>query len=471
MLYRFFFSLLFDFVIEGCIYHSNHKMNAAVKSQLKQRTKDWNAQQKKGFVNAEDMLNKKCDFLEDVLALYCEEIERLSLLAPPSSSSKANAMTAARLSAAAAAGGGADTTGMLQSELATAISDTAHYYELYTSSQQEVKQLTDEVAFLRTEQARIVQKATEDFQRALARNNERHDQSMRLVVQESEMDRSRLSALEAELLQFRSDRDAQTAEEVMVAQNHIEGLEHELSTVRRELAAEHRRVVELERELASSKRRVAHATDFMMQMETLSERVIQSMVKEAASHKRLVDSLLMSEDAVGETQSENERHRGDNNGSTLLRGGKMSTAAEDEQRARILQKLSTNLNSSGTGGAVSATERLHELLKQWEGEGEAQQLELAVAARCANDQHQAEQRKMQAKLMESFGHCEVLVQRIQQQDKQQAELKEFLASERDKALDARDRAVVMVRAIEQANTRRAVTASVGVQTIRSETTR
>lgn len=441
-------------------------MHTSVKSQLKQRTKDWNAQQKKGFANAEDMLNKKCDFLEDILAVYSDEIERLSMLAPPSSSSKANAVTAARLSAAAAAGGGTtvDTTGVLQSELATAISDTAHYYELYTSSQQEVKQLTEEVAFLRTEQARIVQKATEDFQRALARNNERHDQSMRLVIQESEMDRSRLNALEAELLQFRSDRDAQTAEEVMVAQNHIEGLEHELSTVRRELAAEHRRVVELERELASSKRRVAHATDFMMQMEALSEKVIQSMVKEAASHKRLVDSLLMSEDVVVETQSNSDRHRGD--------GGKVPPAVEDDQRARILHKLSASLNSSGNGGStVSATERLHELLKQWEAEGEAQQLELAVAARCANDQHQAEQRKMQAKLMESFGHCEVLVQRIQQQDKQQAELKEFLASERDKALDARDRAVVMVRAIEQANTRRAVTASVGIQTIRSESTR
>lgn len=417
------------------------------------------------------MLQKRCAFLEDILGLYCEEINRLTALHVPASSS--------RFAAAHGDGGSSfnDTAG-LEAELSSARADAAHYYELYGASQKEVKHLTDDVAFLRTEQAKIVQKATDDFQRALKRNNERHDQAMRVLLQETELDRSRFASLEAELLQYRSDRGAQTAEEVMAAQLEIDRLEHELASVRKESASDNRRVAELERELAGSKRRVAHATEFMLQMEALGERVINSMVREAIQHKRLLNSLLM-EDGQNEEGGDHVKvsfiDKSENGGGDD--GAQSPTLTiEDQHRARILQKLATsNVSGSTTtispGANFSATEKLSELLKQWEAEVEAQQLELAVAVRCANDQHQEDQRKTQANLVESYGHCEVLVQRIQQQDKQHAELKDFLGNERDKALDARDRAVVMVRAIEQANTRRAAVASVGVQTVRSEAVR
>lgn len=421
-------------------------MHAAVKSALKAKTKEWNSLQKRGFSNAEEMLTKKLSFLEDVLSIYQEEIVRLT------QQTSAGAPGARGYTAGAGAGddGGA----------ADALADAAHYFQLFQGAQQEIKQLTDEIAYLRNEQNKTATQANEHFQRALARHQERHQQSIRMLQQEAEVDKSRIAALEAEIAQLRAEREGRVTEELMGANHQIESLERELVTTRRELGAEQRRAADLERDLLISRRKVAQASDFMAHVETLAGRVVDSIAKQSEHHQRIVNMLVL-ERSPDSGSAEKEM-----DGRTSSDGVETETAHarhKKSSRDAVLERIIVT-----SGSTASSTEQLQLLLQLWESDCEAQHLELSVAARCSQEQQQKEAKHMTAKLMESFGHCELLMKRIQQMDVQHAEMKEFIHQERDRALDARDRAVVLVRALEQAKDRRFAVATVGVQTVRSE---
>jgi hypothetical protein len=381
-------------------------MQSSCKIAMKERTRRWSVAAG-AFSPAEQLNNAeyfayKATYLEDMVRLYQQELEFH--------------MITKKAQGRSGVGGGALGMGVTDSEL-------SRMSENSVGMARQVRILNDEIGALRKEKEIAVGACTADFHKAIQRNTERHSQVNRTMLQENEVLRSKISSLEAEQREKKSLEGANHAVEIMDLRYRIEELEGQLGETENDVEQERTMRVGLEEALVDARQELFDMEIFVAGFDRVAEDIFSQIGRQRLHHGQLVNTLLQS--------------------SALASGAKGDITEEMMEGMQRTDNELAELEMANVGD--NPTMRLQAMLKKLETISEAQQVELALAVRCAIDGFDSALKASAAKLNNSYAHCELQVQRIEDLERQFAEQRDHAFSERDKAMNQRDQALLQLR--------------------------
>lgn len=388
-------------------------MQASTRTAIKNRTKKWELEHRQmSQRGAQDfaLSRLKCEFMEDLLRLHQQELEfQLST----------------------------DRREMrvLEREMAGEIETLS---EVNKNLTRQVKGLQEELSHLRRDKEEGVQQATTNFHRVMQRHQDRNTATQRQLENEKDMLLGKVKQLEALVAEQRAVDQAESAVEIMELRYHIEDIKAELADRTRELEQEQAQRHSVEDQLLEVRQQLQHLVDFVDALDETADRVNGMMSKSQTHHAQLVESLLSG---------------------AHLSSGDRPIAKDSVERGAQLRKPGGSLflrtNASATEdnqGKMKLTpaQRLGAAMAKLEGLLESQQVELALATRCALDAFERTMKDNTTKLRASYAHCELQLARIADLERQRAEHADYTLHERDRALNQRDQALVQARAVKDA---------------------
>jgi chromosome segregation ATPase len=401
-------------------------MQAATKAALKRRVKKWGEAQRAGFPSTADMLAAKVQYLEDVLLIYQQEVDSLG-------------------------------AALRESHDDRSISGSEDL---------------DLTATLRTKASLVMRP------QQTAANTGNTAQS----AAEIETLRMQLLAAETDLLELREMYQSKLSADTQHLKNRVSELEDELAAKNNELEEERDQRVELEREASQATRRLQQNNDFLLSLDATSHKVRENLEKQLKHHQQLVASLLQTGGSGGNGESSRGEDRDISRDDESELVATQSVRSGTESRRA---KSDRHTGSGGTAGAAPASaeaagpassvpatlagrtpiERLTNMLAKVESVISSQQVELAVATRCAIESFALKEKDLRNKAQQSYLYCETQMARIKELEQQFLEQRDYAYQERDRALNTRDRLVSQLRSLEAQRTSKTTTKSVDVQTI------
>ena len=400
-------------------------MQSSTKAALKRRVKKWGDAQRLGFASPTDMLHAKVQYLEEVLALYQQEVEFL----------------------------------------ANAMHDSGRGEDIVSNSED-----------LPIEGGRT---------RQPFRSSQPHQHSNSASLAEVENLKMQLLAAETELLEMREGFQSELSSESQRQSKRLSDLQAALEEKEAELETETERRLVLEREASQATRRLQQNNDFLSSLDQTSMKVRENLERQLQHHQQLVASLLQTSGVEKEEQQaqgdggddglESMRGGGDGNASTRSGGtsgtdGKQrqrhpggaaggTAAANDPEKSASASHLPSNLVGR------TPIERLSNILAKVEAVISSQQVELAVATRCAIESFAQKEKELRNKAQQSYQYCEAQMARMKELEEQFLEQRDYANQERDRALNTRDRLVSQLRSLEAQRSSKTTTKSAEVQTI------
>ena len=378
-------------------------MQSSAKIAMKERTRRW-ANTASSFTPHEQQISAeyyqhKVAYLEDMLRLYQQELDFH--------------LSSKKTGAKGGVGPGALAMGISDAELSR-MSDVS------VGMARQLRILNDEIAALRKEKEMAVHAVTNDFQKAIQRNNERQAQISRTMLQENEALKSKILSLEAEQRDRKSMESANHAVEIMDLRYRIDELQTQLKETEADVEQERELRLALEDELVNARQELHDMVTFVEGFDTVAEDILKQIARQRQHHSTLVNTLLQS--------------------SALASGNGTENVTENIRRTD--EELG-DLSVAHMGH--NPTERLRMMLDKLETTSEAQQVELALAIRCAIDGFDAALKESSQKLNASYAHCEMQVRRIEDLEREFAEQRDHAFADRDKAMNQRDQALLQLR--------------------------
>uniref|UniRef100_A0A7S1MV05 Uncharacterized protein n=1 Tax=Neobodo designis TaxID=312471 RepID=A0A7S1MV05_NEODS len=426
-------------------------MRPSTKAALKARVREYeNLQRSQHHRDADpfERIETRSQYLEDLLRLYQTEAETLAAEKERASKTSEHEL----------------------SREIDRLTDTNYHLS------QKLKAMHEEVATLRAERERDVSEVTAGFQRQLQRNQERLKMSSAAMQNENAVLKAKVEQLEAYVREQRALEQAEEEVRVVELQYHVDDLRNELAEKRAEVEVERRERTALEDELALLRQQQHEMITFIDALDDTAARVQDMRDRGKETHGQLVEMLLRSSQALlkehieasEKAELEQARIQAARGVAPMDTGDRRASTAKSDpvndklsEATRLLQQRQEALRSSAAAqaeeerrGAKKGQDResqrnpastLASAIATLRSALEAQQIEVALAARVALDAHEATLRETQGKLLNSYAQCELLVARTAELDRQAAEAREQCAAERDRALNLRDQAVLQLR--------------------------
>jgi hypothetical protein len=387
-------------------------MQQATKDAIKQRVKLWTRLQRAGFPSTESFLTKKGEFLEDLLVLYQREVQLLSRSTPQQRGSDPIAITKE--------------------------SFTGHDHREELTLMKELRAAQEEVAILRSERAAVTTRTTAEFKKALTNHKETYESLIKSLRHELENEKMKVELLSKQLAEYQTETQAQETVEVADLRRQCMLLEDELSYKEAQLAAEQRRIQEVERECNSVKKSTLQLQDIFAATEAAVQRIVLFIEHSRAKHLDFISRLMR------------ETHSEDTDGADGPRGydGPDDTKGPDAPPIDVPGK--------------NAVERLMNSVSILEGSFDMFYIDLAMAAQCSTERYEDHTKMMKTKLLASYANSDRLTTQAKAAERRFAEERDLVLAEKEKALNSRDRIAAQMRALESKNQRTA-TVSVAVQ--------
>ena len=273
----------------------------------------------------------------------------------------------------------------------------------------------EELADSKKEKENAIANATNEFKRALSRNNARQANTLRVLQQENDVLKGKVANLEATINERKAMENTAKAVEVLDLKFRIEELEGALRESDNTMAREQALRATVEEEAVKLRQQLHNMVTFMEGLDDATNSIFQQIAQQSSHHRRLVDQLLQ-------------------------------TASSDfSNDAKVESETVQGLTKQAAATCKTPTDRLAFALSKLKTIMDAQQVELSLSTRCALDSFEHQNKDTTAKLHSSFAQCELLVARLEEQERNFAEQRDQAFSERDKALNQRDQAITQFR--------------------------